>query len=64
MSCSPFCFLAGEFAGLVAEECAFDELADGFLFVFVELVDGFEVEVEVGVGASVVVGEDERICAG
>ena len=25
----------------MAEECAFDEVADGFLFVWVELVDGF-----------------------
>lgn len=48
----------------MAEECAFDEVADGLLFVFVELVDGFEVEVEVFCGASVVVGEDESICAG
>lgn len=30
----------------MAEECAFDEVADGLLFVFVELVYGFEVEVE------------------
>ena len=27
---------------MMAEECAFDESADGGLFVFVELVDGFE----------------------
>lgn len=47
----------------MAQECAFDEGADGVLFVFVELVDGFEVEGEVGIGASVVVGEDERIGA-
>lgn len=33
------------------------------LFIGVELVDGFEVDGEVGVGASVVVGEDESICA-
>lgn len=55
--------LSGEFAGLVSEECAFDEGSDVLLFVGVELVDGFEVDGEVGVGASVVVGEDESICA-
>ena len=48
----------------MAEECAFGEVADGCLFVCVELVDGFEVEVEVFWGVSVVIWEDERICAG
>lgn len=54
----------GESACLVSEEGSFDEGADGGLFVGVEVVDGFEVEAESGVGGSAfVVGEDERICA-
>jgi hypothetical protein len=53
----------GEFAGLVAEEGAFDEGADGVAFVGVELVDGFEVVAEVvGDGAFFWV-EEEHICA-
>ena len=49
----------------MAEEGAFDESADGVEFVGVELVEGFEVEAEVGVGgAAFVVVEDERVCAG
>lgn len=47
----------------MAEEGAFDEGADGVLFVGVEVVDGVEVVGDaVGEGAFVVV-EDERICA-
>ncbi len=54
----------GEAAGLVAEEGAFDEGADGGLFVGVELADGFEVVGDlVGHGALAFV-EDEHICAG
>jgi hypothetical protein len=40
-------------------------LADGGEFVGVELVEGFEVEAQVGVGGAAFVGvEDERVCAG
>ena len=49
----------------MSEECAFDEGDDGGLFVGVEVVDGFEVVCEVGVGgAAFVVVEEERVCAG
>jgi hypothetical protein len=45
---------------LVAEEDRFDELLDGGLLVGVEVVEGFEVEAEVGVGGASYVGfEDE-----
>ena len=57
------CSAGGEFAGLVAQEGAFDEGADGVAFVGVELVDGFEVVAEVvGDGAFFWV-EEEHICA-
>lgn len=45
----------GEFAGLVAQEGAFDEGADGVAFVGVELVDVFEVVAQV-VGEGVLLG--------
>jgi len=47
----------GEAAGLVAEEGAFDEGADGGLFVWGELVEGFEVQAQARV---VVAGADVR----
>lgn len=48
---------------MVSEEGAFEEGADGCLFVGVELVDGFEVVGEV-VGDGAFVGvEEEHICA-
>jgi hypothetical protein len=54
---------AGEFAGLVAEQDAVDEGADGCLFVGVEVGDGFEAELP-GLVIGGVVVEDELICAG
>ena len=50
---------------MVSEEGAFDEGADGGLFVGVELGDGFEVVAEFGgdVGVAFVGVEDEHICA-
>jgi hypothetical protein len=38
---------AGEFAGLVADEDAVDDGADGVLFVGVEVGDGLEAELPV-----------------
>ena len=46
---------------MVAEECAFDDVADKGLFVGVEAVDGFELEVEVGVWSAFVGVEDELV---
>jgi hypothetical protein len=48
---------------LVAEEGAFDEGADGGLFVGVELADGFEVVGDAFGGVAFVFVEDEHICA-
>ena len=47
----------------MAEEGVFDEGADGGLFVGVELADGFEVVGDVVGDGSLVVVEDEQICA-
>lgn len=53
---------AGDFACLVAEECAFDDVLDGGLFVGVQLVEGFEVEAQAaGCRAALGVGEDELV---
>ena len=48
----------------MAEECAFDDVADEGLFVGVELVDGFEGEVEVGWWLAFVGFEDEVVGGG
>jgi hypothetical protein len=56
--------LAGDFACLVAEECAFDDVADEGLFVGVEAVDGFELEVEVWCWSAFVGVEDELVGGG
>lgn len=51
-------------AGVVAQECAFDEGGDVFLFVGGELVDGFELEPErLALGSSFVFVEEERVSA-
>ena len=56
---------ARDFAGLVAEEDAVDDGADGLLFVMVEVGDGFEAEVPFVVVAAGFVGvEDELIGVG
>ena len=47
----------------MAEECAFDECSDAGLFVGVELVEGFEVVGDVVGDGSLVLVEDEHICA-
>ena len=47
----------------MAEECAFDELADGGLFVGWELVEGVEVGSEACGWLSVFGVEEEHICA-
>ena len=47
---------AGEFSGLVAEEDAVDEGADGGLFVGVEVGEGFEAELPHVVGGGVRLG--------
>lgn len=54
---------AGEFAGLVADEDAVDDGADGVLFVGVEVGDGLEAELPV-VGGVFVGVEDEPISVG
>jgi len=48
---------AGDFAGLVADEGGFDEGFDDGLFIYVELVDGFEVSAGVLGEIIVVAGE-------
>lgn len=51
-------------AGVVAEEGAFDEGGDVFLFFGGELVDGFELEAQgLILGAAFVVVEQERVSA-
>lgn len=54
---------AGEFAGLVADEDAVDDGADGVLFVGVEVGDGLDAELPV-VGGVFVGIEDELIGVG
>jgi hypothetical protein len=49
-------------SGVVAEECAFDDVADGGLFVGVELGDGCEVVAEVWGESVVVVCEGVDAC--
>lgn len=49
---------------MVAEEDGFDDGAEDGFFVVGELVDGFEVEAEVVVGAASVFVEDESGCGG
>lgn len=51
-------------AGVVAQERAFDEGGNVFLFVGGELVDGFELESQRRIlGAAYVVVEEERVSA-